>query len=313
MVESRLREALTATRIARAIGAHNALGGQLVESAGFDAVWVSGLEVSAAAGVPDANILSMSEVVAAGASIAARTTVPVLADCDSGFGNSNNVEHLVEECERAGMAGICIEDKMFPKLNSFAGGRQNLESRETFAAKILAGTFARKSKDFLVVARTEALIAGAGMDEAVHRAYLYERAGADALLVHSKLKTPDEVVEFRRRYTGELPLILVPTTYYATSAAEFESLGFAMVIYANHLLRAAITAMRHVLQTIDERGSTESLEEEIATIQDIFRLQRLPEMLARREDFETRGKDLLAAENFRPPLTGDSGHPIVGR
>lgn len=302
MVESRLRDALAATRIARAVGAHNALGGQLIESAGFDAVWVSGLEVSAAAGVPDANILSMAEVVSVGTSIAARTGIPVLADCDSGFGNANNVEHLVQTCEQAGIAGICIEDKMFPKLNSFAGGGQNLESRENFAAKILAGTAARRSPNFLVVARTEALIAGAGMDEAVERACLYERAGADALLIHSKMNAPDEVIEFRRRYTGELPLILVPTTYYATSSFEFESLGFAMVIYANHLLRAAIAAMRNALETIDERGSTQSLEEGIATIQDIFRLQQLPQMLARRKGFEARSRDL--AGNSTTPSRG---------
>jgi len=289
-----LRDLLHQPGITRAVGAHDSVGARLIEDAGFDAVWASGLEISAARGVPDTNILSVTEVLGAASAIAHSVNVPVLADCDSGFGNVNNVIHMVRAFEEAGVAGVCIEDKVFPKVNSFIAGGQDLEPRNVFAAKIKAAVTARTSRDFVVVARLEALIAGHGMEEALQRAELFEAAGADALLIHSKQADPGEVVEFRRRYDGALPVVIVPTTYYGTTATEFEQAGFAMAIYANQLMRSSITAMKETLASIREHDSTADLEPRISAVKDIFALQRVAETLALQRELESFGDELAA-------------------
>ncbi|KOV63458.1 isocitrate lyase/phosphoenolpyruvate mutase family protein [Streptomyces sp. MMG1121] len=278
-----LRDGLTGSSITRLMGAHSALSAKLGEEAGFEAIWASGLEISAARALPDANILSMAECLEAAAEIAGAVDIPVLADCDSGFGGVGNVAHMVRSYESRGLAGVCIEDKQFPKLNSFVEGHQDLAPVGDFAAKITAAKEARRDEDFVVVARIEALIAGAGMDEALRRAAVYEAAGADALLIHSKRATPDEVYAFRAAYDGALPVIVVPTTYPQVTAAELAERGFGAVIYANQGLRASITAMRDVLAQIGAAGSTLAVEESIAGLKDVFALQKVDELLARQE------------------------------
>jgi phosphoenolpyruvate phosphomutase len=274
-----LREALNGPAIARIMGAHGALSAKLGEEAGFEAIWASGLEISAARAIPDANILSMAECLEAASEIAGAVGIPVLADCDSGFGGVGNVVHMIRSYEARGMAGVCIEDKMFPKMNSFVEGNQDLAPIGDFAAKITAAKEARTDPDFVVVARIEALIAGAGMDEALRRAAVYERAGADALLIHSKKSAPDEVFAFRESYRGALPVIVVPTTYPQVTADELTTRGFGGVIYANQGLRASISAMRDVLAQIGGAGSTYGVEGSIAALKDVFALQRVDELL----------------------------------
>ncbi|WP_255954620.1 isocitrate lyase/phosphoenolpyruvate mutase family protein [Streptomyces odontomachi] len=278
-----LREALQSAVLTRLMGAHSALSAKLGEEAGFEAVWASGLEISAARALPDANILSMTECLAAAADIAGAVSVPVLADCDSGFGGVGNVAHMVRSYESRGLAGVCIEDKQFPKLNSFVEGNQDLAPIGDFAAKITAAKEARTDQDFVVVARTEAFIAGAGLAEALRRTSVYEAAGADALLVHSKRSTPEEVFAFRDAYQGKLPIIVVPTTYPEVTAAELSERGFGGVIYANHGLRASITAMRDVLARIGGDGSTYGVEGSIASLKDVFALQKVDELLIRQK------------------------------
>ncbi|KIZ14379.1 phosphoenolpyruvate phosphomutase [Streptomyces natalensis ATCC 27448] len=288
-----MRAALESPGLARAMGAHSPLSARLAEEAGFDVIWSSGLEISAAAGVPDANILAMPECLEAAAGLADAVELPVLADCDSGFGNVNNVIHMVRTYERRGLAGVCIEDKQFPKLNSFIEGNQDLAPLDDFAGKIRAATEVRE--DLVVVARLEALISGKGMDEALRRAEVYERAGADALLIHSKLTEPDEVFAFRAAYTGDLPVIVVPTTYNQVTVAELQERGFAMAIYANHALRSSLRAMRETLVKIMQDGTTLHVEEDLASLKEIFDLQRVPQMLERQAHYEALGRDLAEA------------------
>src|SRR5215475_6030966 len=158
------RTLLRGPKIVLAAGAHDALSAKLAEEAGFDAIWASGVGISAVQAVPDANILTLTETLEAVRRIVDAVEIPVIADCDNGYGNAINVMRTVSEFERAGAAGICIEDNEFPKRCSFYGSvRRELVSVEEHVGKIEAATAARRSRDFTVVARTEALIAGLGM------------------------------------------------------------------------------------------------------------------------------------------------------
>ena len=232
-----LREVLRGGTRGMAASAHNPLSAILVEEAGFPVIWASGLELSASRGVPDANVLTMADVLESTRQMAAAVEIPVLADCDSGFGDIGNVIEMVKQFESAGVAGVCIEDKTFPKLNSFAAGSQEMVAKEAMAAKILAAIDARRDSSFVIVARIESFISGAGLTDALERAEIYERAGADALLIHSKEPHADEIRSFIESYRGALPLIAVPTTYSSVTAAALHALGIALVIYANQTLR----------------------------------------------------------------------------
>src|SRR5262249_22573465 len=172
-------------------GAHDGLTARLVQEAGFEGVWASGFEISASHGVPDASILTMTETLAAAQQIADAVDIPVVADCDTGFGNAINAIRTVEAFERAGVSGICIEDNVFPKRCSFYPGvKRQLADLDEQALKIRAAVGARASNDFVVIARTEALIAGWGLEEALRRGRAYADAGADAILVPSNPTPP---------------------------------------------------------------------------------------------------------------------------
>src|SRR5262247_1823193 len=196
MAEGLLR-LLGGDRVVLAAGAHDALSAKLADEAGFDAIWASGFGISAVQGVPDANILTLTETLEAVRRICDAVAVPVVADCDNGYGNAINVMRTASEFERAGAAGICIEDNEFPKRCSFyAGVRRDLVATEEHARKIEAAVSARRNRGFAVIARTEALICGLGLDEALTRATAYAAAGADAVLVHSKQKDFAELARF---------------------------------------------------------------------------------------------------------------------
>jgi phosphoenolpyruvate phosphomutase len=267
------------------VGAHNGLGARLIERQGFDGVWASGLEISTAHAVPDASLLTMTENLQASQAINDATRLPVICDCDTGYGNVHNVMHMVRKYEAADLAAVVIEDKRFPKVNSFIPGRQELASLEEFCGKIAAAKSAQRDPEFMVIARIEALIAGWGIEEALRRAYAYEEAGADAIVIHSKSKTPDEIFTFAEKWKGRVPLISIPTLYYQVTAQELEKRGFQMVIYANHGLRASVRAMRGVLKSIYETGSSEAVEPEIATLDEVFDLQGMGEMKQDEEKF----------------------------
>ena len=276
-----LRQRLASGKILKVMGAHNGLGARLIERHPFDAVWASGLEISAAYGLPDANILTMTENLDVARAINDATRLPVVCDCDTGYGNASNVKHMVRRYEAAGLAAAVIEDKHFPKINSFIPGRQDLVSIEEFAGKMQAAKEAQARPDFMVFARVEALIAGFGMEEALRRAHAYVEAGADGIVIHSRISTPDEVFEFSRKWARKTPLAAIPTSYYTVTAAELEQAGFSMVIYANQGLRASIRAMNGVFEAIDRAGTTAGIEEKIATLKEVFDLQGMSQV---RED-----------------------------
>jgi phosphonopyruvate hydrolase len=277
-----LRERITAGGLAVVMAAHNPLSARLAEEAGFDGIWASGFELSAAYGLPDASLLSMTQHLDMTRAIIEQVRIPLIADLDTGYGNAINVLHVVGGYARAGAAAVVIEDKSFPKDTSLlAGARQDLVPTAEFQGKIEAAKAAAAEHDMLVIARTEALIAGAGLVEALHRGAAYAEAGADLLLIHSKEKTADEIVEFTRRWPGTRPLVIVPTAYPELTEAKVRALGkIAVVIYANHAVRAAVGAMREAFAAIRRDAGIHTVEGRIASVEDIFVLQRVAAMKA---------------------------------
>ncbi len=268
-----LRALLSADHPVRAVGAHDALTAKLVEQAGFDAVWSSSFEISASHGLPDASIVTMSQYLASSEAMDLGVTIPVIADCDSGYGGPLHTAYAVQRFERAGIAAVCIEDKLFPKMNSFADVTQELVTAEEFAMKIKAAKEVQNDPDFMVIARTEALIAGLSITEALDRGHAYVEAGADAVLVHSKSKRPDEVLEFASRWDSDVPLVAVPTTYSSISEAALGAAGFRIVIYANQGLRAAVRGVQETLQELSRAGCAQAVSERIAPMHEVFALQ----------------------------------------
>lgn len=285
-----LRELFASKPLVRIVGAHNGLGAKLIERHGFDGVWASGLEISTAHAVPDANILTMTEHLAAAQAMNDATALPVVCDCDTGWGNAANVMHMVRKYEAAGLAAVVIEDKQFPKVNSFVPGRQQLAPMEEFMGKVEAAKAAQQDPAFMVFARLEALIAGWGLDEALRRAAAYAEAGADGLVIHSKASSPAEVFAFAARWRGRVPLVVIPTMYAQVTAGELAGHGFKMVIYANHGLRAAIRAMEEVFAAIQTEGSTAGVEGRLASMQEVFELQGMPRMTAQEQRFLRRDR-----------------------
>ncbi|MER6222264.1 isocitrate lyase/phosphoenolpyruvate mutase family protein [Streptomyces sp. 900105755] len=269
------RSVLADNDVVRVAGANHALGGLLAEEAGFQAVWSSSLEVSASRGLPDASILSMTEYLEAAANIQKVLRIPVVADCDTGYGGNLNVAHMVHEFEAAGITGLCLEDKLFPKMNSFVAGGQTLLGAKEFARKIKIAKEAQASTETFVIARTEALISGLDVDAALERCRTYADSGADAVLVHSKIKTRDQVVAFLDGWDFRVPVVIVPTTYPDWHIDDIRQAGVSVVIYANHGLRATVSALRDTYRSVYENGDTTALEGSIASVKDIFALQGL--------------------------------------
>ena len=221
--------------VIRMVGAHDGLTARLVERNGFDAVWASSFEISSSHCVPDASILSMDEFLHQAINMNDSTSLPVLVDADTGYGNSLNVIQMVKKFEAAGIAGACIEDKKFPKQNSLLkDGRQQLAPIGEFVGKIMAAKNTQNSEDFMVFARVEALIAGWGNEEALKRAHAYANAGADGILIHSKSEDPAEIIKFVNKWDLDTPLVLIPTTYKLTLNEIRDLRKVKVVIFANY-------------------------------------------------------------------------------
>ena len=277
----RLRDTLVSNELEFLMEAHNGLSARIVREAGFKGIWASGLAISAPFGVRDNNEASWTQVVDTLEFMADASDLPILLDGDTGYGNFNNVRRLVRKLEQRGIAGVCIEDKQFPKTNSFIGGeRQPLADVDEFCGKIKAGKDSQTEPHFSVVARVEALIAGWGLQEALDRAEAYRLAGADAILIHSKLSRPDEILAFAREWAGRAPLVIVPTKYYSTPTEVFRKAGISTVIWANHLVRAAASSMQAVAKEIHDSETLVNVEERIASVEEIFRLQNADEYAA---------------------------------
>ncbi len=300
----KLRELLQEPRAIVVAGAHHALSAKLVERAGFDAIWASGFEISAAWGVPDASSLTMTESLEVAKQLNDAVAIPVIADCDTGYGNAINAMRTVEAYEQAGIAGISLEDNVFPKRCSFyAGVQRELVPIEEHIGKIRAAKAAQKDPDFFIIARTEALIAGMGMQEALDRATAYAQAGADAVLVHSKSPEFDELKEFAALWTStqanreeskRVPLVIVPTTFPSATVTQLEQSGYKIVIFANHAVRASIRAMRETLATLKQGGSINAISDRIVPLEDVYDLMGLAELKARERRFLSNARDLKA-------------------
>ena len=277
---ARLREVLTGPSLSFLMEAHNGLSAKIAEEAGFQALWGSGLTISASLGLRDSNEASWTQVLDVLEYMADAASIPILVDGDTGYGNFNNVRRLVRKLGERGVAGVCIEDKLFPKTNSFIGEAQPLADIEEFCGRLRAAKDSQTDDDFTVVARVEALISGRGMEEALRRAEAYHAAGADAILIHSKLPTASEILDFTERWGRRSPVVIVPTMYYATPTESFRRAGINAVIWANHLLRSSISAMRATAQRIhDEEGLLE-VEGRVASVKDIFSLTANAELEA---------------------------------
>jgi 2-methylisocitrate lyase-like PEP mutase family enzyme len=242
-----LRAKIDVHRPAIAMAAHNPLAAKLAANAGFDAIWGSGFELSASYAVPDANILSMSTHLEMMRAIGEVQDAPVIADLDTGFGNAVNIAYVVPQYAAAGVAAVVIEDKTFPKDTSLRpGGRQELVPVGEFQGKVAA---AKAAGGVLVIARTEALI-------------------------HSKEKTPDEILAFCQAWPGRVPLVLVPTSYPQLSFADVAALGkVGLIICGNHAIRAAVAAMQNVFRRILAEGGIAGVETDIVSVADVFALQ----------------------------------------
>jgi phosphoenolpyruvate phosphomutase len=288
-----LRKKLEGNSIIKVGGAFDAMSAKLVENSGFDAVWAGSFAISAVHALPDASILTMTEFFDAASNMSSTCEIPIIADCDTGYGGPSNVHHMVRKYENAGISSICIEDKTFPKQNSLLeNGKNDLLSQKEFVAKILAAKEARNDKNLIIIARVEALISGAGMKEAIKRANAYEHAGADAILIHSKQKTPDEIFEFVDSWKGSAPIVVVPTTYDSVKISELESHKIKMVIYANQTLRVAHMAMTRLLKELIKADHISDVKDKMSSVQDIFNLQQMYDIKNKEKKLEEELKKL---------------------
>ena len=288
-----LRDKIKEKPLLKIGGAFDAMSAKLVEITNFDAVWAGSFAISATHAVPDASIMTMTEFLQIAKNMVDSCDIPIIADCDTGFGGPSNVSHLVKQYEQAGVAGISIEDKIFPKQNSLLeNGKQELLSEKDFVAKIIAGKESKVDSDFMIIARTEAFIAGFGIDEALKRATAYESAGADAILIHSKSNTPEEIFQFCDSWSGKIPLVVVPTTYGNVTTNELIKHNIKMVIYANQTLRIAHKSMMTLLQKLNKANSLDEVKEDISTMDEIFELQKMFEIHSQEKDIERKLKNM---------------------
>jgi len=288
-----LRSKLEKNTILKIGGAFDAMSAKLVELSGFDAIWAGSFAISATHAVPDASIMTMTEFLQVSKNMSDSCNIPIIADCDTGFGGPSNVSHLVKQYEKVGVAGISIEDKIFPKQNSLLeNGKQELLGQKEFAAKIIAAKESKINQNFMIIARTEALIANLGVDEAIKRSNAYENAGADAILIHSKKNTPDEIFEFCDSWEGSIPLVVVPTSYGSVTINELISHKIKMVIYANQSLRISHKSMFRLLKKLKNANSLDDVDEEISDMSEIFELQKMFEINSQEKEIEKKLKDL---------------------
>lgn len=276
--------------------AHNGLSAKIVEEAGFKGIWGSGLTISAQFGVRDNNEASWTQVLDNLEFMSDATQIPILLDGDTGYGNFNNMQRLIRKLEQRHIAAVCIEDKLFPKTNSFLKGEaQPMADMEEFCGKIKAGKDAQTDDDFCIIARVEAFICGWGLTEALRRAEAYHQAGADGILIHSALAVPDEILAFKQEWGDRCPVVIVPTKYYSTPTEVFRQSGISLVIWANHLLRSAVTTMQKTAQTLKAQEHLLSIEDRIASVSEIFRLQGAAELQDAEKRYLPQNAENMAA------------------
>ena len=293
-VRPTLTALLACARPMRVVEVHSALSAMVAQDTQvvvdgeprfFDALWASSLTCSAVHGLPDEELLPRAQRHCLIRQILSCSQKPLIVDGDTG-GTPDELSLEVRILERLGAAGVIVEDKRFPKVNSLTvSGHHRLEAPDRFAAKLAAGIQARQSPDFQVIARIESFIAGAGLQDALGRAECYLEAGADGLMIHSKRETPIEILEFSRHYAQlcerlgrRAPLVAAPTTYNCIRDAELYAAGFSIVIHSNHLLLAAYEAMRKTARSILSHDRSLEASASIAPVYDLLsRLEPSPE------------------------------------
>jgi phosphoenolpyruvate phosphomutase len=281
-----LRNIISDKKLSFLMEAHNGLSARIVERAGFEGIWISGLSLSASLGVRDNNELSFTQVMDMCRYINDAVSIPSLLDFDTGYGDYNTARIATRKAIQASVAGVCVEDKLFPKKNSFLdNGLDKLADPEEFSLKIKAMVDEKNKydKDFVIIARLEEFIAGAGLNEAIRRAKMYVDAGADAVLVHSKIANSSQIDHFMDVWSSlkpysNIPIVIVPTKYYSTPTQHFRDIGISTVIWANHNIRSCITAMEETTESIYNQQSLIGVEDRIASVKDIFSLQNNDEL-----------------------------------
>ena len=280
-----LRRLINAKPIVRILEAHDGLCGLIIENLEiqkgdkrevFDGMWSSSLTDSTSKGKPDIEAVDLTTRLQDLNNILECTTKPIIFDGDTG-GKIEHFTFTVRTLERHGISAIIIEDKVGLKKNSLFGtdAIQTQDTIEGFCAKIKAGKEAQVTQDFMIIARIESLIAGKPMSDALERAYAYVEAGADGIMIHSKNKSGEDIKEFcltfRQRY-AHVPIVVVPTTYDHIHESELRKWGVNVVIYANHMLRAAYPAMLRVACTILENGRAQEVRDLCMPIKEILEL-----------------------------------------
>src|SRR3989344_3091241 len=281
-----LKNILSEKKFVRAIEAHNGISAIVANNAiiteqkkTFDALWISSLTESAAKGQPDIEIMGLDSRLQTINQVLEVTNMPLIVDADTG-GDPNAFEFFVRKAEGLGVSAVIIEDKVYPKRNSLDGeSKQKLEDPTEFAQKIRRAKHALLTNDFMIIARIESFIAGAGLDDALRRAEEYLEAGADGIMIHSNSKYPDEVISFASHYKElterigiSKPLVCVPTTYNAITESELQEAGFSLVIHANHLIRSAVKAMQEVCTSILIHGRSLEAIPLCSSVNEIFDL-----------------------------------------
>jgi len=276
-----IKDLLGADEPALIVGVHTALAAKIAEEAGADGLWISSFEVHAAARLPDADILGTQDYVEIANKIVDRVQTPVLVDGNAGGGNAINTIRLVREFHKAGTSGICIEDNIFPKRCTFYDGMQDdIEKESTFCGKLDAALDARPTDDFAIIARTEALTKGLGIDVALERCHAYAERGVDGILIHHKGKDKESVLEFAERWRTDhtTPLVCVPTTYGSVTFEELGQAGFRLVIIANAGVRAQVRALQDTMATLMKNKCLADVEDGIVPMDEIFRLVYVDEL-----------------------------------
>ena len=281
-----LRRMLKVKPLVRFLDIHNALSGLIIENTHiidengkrreFDGMWGSSLTDSTAKGKPDIEAVDVSARMTTLNEVLEVTTKPIIYDADTG-GQPEHFAFTVKTLERLGVSAAIIEDKTGLKKNSLFGTDvpQTQDSIENFCHKIKVGKAAQATDDFMIVARIESLILGRGIEDAIERAEAFLNAGADAIMIHSREKSPDEVLEFCRRYNeipNRKPLVAVPSSYNSITEDELQAAGVNIVIYANQLLRSAYPAMVDTAKSILTHQRSKECDAQMLPIKDILEL-----------------------------------------
>lgn len=331
-----LKQKLLNQEFVRAIEAHNGLSALIAndthvslngEVKKFDAIWESSLTDTASKGLPDAEIVGFESRCENIRQILNVSNLPLIVDGDTGK-DPNSFEYMVKTLESMGVSAVIVEDKVYPKRNSLEDGAiQTLENPDNFAMKLFRGKQVCLSDDFMIFARLESLISGTGMEDALLRAKKYLLSGADGIMIHSKQKNPDEVLEFSRRYEmlcRELdfrkPLICVPTTYNTITDSQLIEHGFSIVIHANQLLRAAYKAMSEVADSILIHDRSLEIDGRCAVVGKIFQHVGFLDIKQKDEQYKPHSPVVIIPAAGRDELFGCpratldiNGKTILGR